>query len=115
MRIGELAKRTGVSKDTIRFYEKMGLLEEYKQRGENNYRDYDEEAVSRLLFIKQGKTLGLTLKEIKTAIEQWDILSDEEKVLTLNAKIREIEEKIARFQEYKYYLSAKLERLKQEG
>lgn len=112
MRIGELAQRTGVSKDTIRFYEKIGLLEEYKQRGDNNYRHYDEEVVSRLLFIKQGKTLGLTLKEIKTAIEQWDILSDEEKILTLKEKIREMDEKIKQFQDYKYYLSAKLERLK---
>ncbi|WP_180994290.1 MerR family transcriptional regulator [Bacillus sp. Marseille-P3661] len=61
-RIGELAKLTNVSKRTIDYYTKLGLLE--CQRSETNYRFYDEDAVNDLKFIERSK-VHMTLDEIK--------------------------------------------------
>lgn len=66
MQIGEVAQRTGFSKDTIRWYEKIGLIElDKKNRSENNYRNYSIENLNRLMSIKQMKSIGFTLKDIE--------------------------------------------------
>jgi MerR family mercuric resistance operon transcriptional regulator len=62
--IGQLAKRADVGVETVRFYEREGLLEEPDRR-ESGYRQYDESVVRRLEFIRRAKELGFTLKEIK--------------------------------------------------
>lgn len=62
--IGEVARLVGVSVETVRFYEREGLLAE-PDRKSSGYRQYEVEAVERLRFIKQSKELGFTLKEIK--------------------------------------------------
>ncbi|WP_027891106.1 heavy metal-responsive transcriptional regulator [Calidithermus chliarophilus] len=67
-RIGELARKTGVSRDTLRFYEREGLLRP-EGRSEGGYRLYEAEAVRRLRFIKQAQALGLSLEEIKAVLE----------------------------------------------
>jgi DNA-binding transcriptional MerR regulator len=67
LKIGELAKKVGVTAKAIRFYERKRLLPPPK-RGENRYRLYGEDAVDLLRFIKQGSGLGLTLAEIKDII-----------------------------------------------
>ena len=59
MFISELEKKTGLTRHTIRFYEKEGFLENYIRRGENNYRDYSEDAVVLLLNIKAGQAAGV--------------------------------------------------------
>lgn len=64
MRIAELETRTGVSRHTLRYYEKEGLLQEVIRRG-NNYRDYPETAVQRVGMLRQLKELGFSLKEIR--------------------------------------------------
>ena len=70
MRIGELSKQTGVSKDTIRFYEKIGLIAASSQQiGSRIYKEYDVEATKHLRLIKQAQSLGFTLNEIKQVIE----------------------------------------------
>jgi MerR family transcriptional regulator, copper efflux regulator len=61
--IGQVARQSGVSVETIRYYEKEGLLEE-PERKESGYRQYKGEAVVRLSFIQQAKELGFSLKEI---------------------------------------------------
>ncbi|MFP7755875.1 heavy metal-responsive transcriptional regulator [Thermodesulfobacteriota bacterium B35] len=61
--IGKLAKRAGVSTDTIRFYERCGLIET-AARSASNYRLYNEEDALRLRFIRRAKSLGFTLAEI---------------------------------------------------
>ncbi|CZF85299.1 HTH-type transcriptional regulator ZntR [Grimontia celer] len=68
LQIGQLAKRSGVSGDTLRFYEKVGLLQP-AARSESGYRLYDEDAVSRVHFIIKGKRIGLTLEEIQELLE----------------------------------------------
>jgi Hg(II)-responsive transcriptional regulator len=64
MKIGELAKRSQVSVDTVRFYEQRGLLPQ-AARSHAGYRQYSLPDVKRLRFIVHAKELGFTLEEIK--------------------------------------------------
>ncbi len=63
MRIGQLAAQTGFSVRTIRFYEQSGLLPT-PQRTPAGYRSYDQDAVTRLRFVRSAQALGLSLAEI---------------------------------------------------
>lgn len=62
--IGQVAKRTGVGIDTVRYYERNGLLAP-AGRMPSGYRRYGELEVQRLRFIRRAKTLGFTLEEIR--------------------------------------------------
>jgi len=62
--IGRLAKEAGLGIETVRFYERQGLIEP-PPRTDSNYRMYPEEEITRLKFIKRAKNLGFTLNEIK--------------------------------------------------
>lgn len=64
MKIGELAKATDTQVETIRYYERQGLLPKV-ERSEGNYRIYDESEAARLLFIRRCRTLDMTLNEIR--------------------------------------------------
>jgi DNA-binding transcriptional MerR regulator len=64
MKIGELAKRAGISVDAIRFYEKTGLLGK-PTRSEGGFRQYANEDLRSLLFIKRIQELGFSLREIR--------------------------------------------------
>ncbi len=63
MRIGQIAKRAGVNVETIRFYERKGLLTQPPRNG-GGYRHYPKEAITRIRFIKRAKELGFSLTEI---------------------------------------------------
>lgn len=63
MQIGEIADATGLSRDTLRFYEKRGLLR--ARRSANGYRDYPPEAVEWLRYLRLAQSLGFTLAEIE--------------------------------------------------
>ncbi|MBL8165485.1 MAG: MerR family transcriptional regulator [Anaerolineae bacterium] len=111
MRIGELSRRSGLSIDTIRFYEKRGLLDEtHLRRSENRYRDYSESTVERLALIKATQAAGFTLAEIVELFRQWESnqLTDERIALYLQKKCDEIAVKIAELQAVQRYLEAKL-------
>lgn len=62
--IGKLAKQAGVTIDTVRFYERRGLVAE-PERTASNYRIYSGAEIARLKFIKKAKSLGFSLNEIK--------------------------------------------------
>lgn len=62
MRIGELAEQAAVSRDSLRFYERLGLIR--SRRGANGYRDYPAETGQQLLYIKTAQRLGFSLSEI---------------------------------------------------
>lgn len=66
--IGELSRRVGISTQTIRYYERLGLLNP-PQRTKSQYRLYSEVAEERLRFIQKAKNFGLSLEEIKKLIE----------------------------------------------
>ena len=64
MQIGELARRSSVTVQTVRFYERLKLLPE-PQRKDSGYRVYSETDLKRLRFVRQGKSLGFSLDEIR--------------------------------------------------
>src|SRR5215510_11736874 len=64
MTIGQVAKLSGVGVETIRFYEREGLLTKPKRK-ESGYRLFEAEVVNRIKFIKRAKQLGFSLKEIR--------------------------------------------------
>jgi DNA-binding transcriptional MerR regulator len=71
MRIGELAARSGVSIDAIRYYERREVLPR-ADRTESGYRLFDESAVERLAMVRQLQDLGFTLDEITDALAAHD-------------------------------------------
>ena len=93
--IGKLAKKAEISIDSIRFYERRGLLAE-PVRTESNYRLYPAEAADQLRFIKKAQTLGFSLDEIKELLElQHDPTASKADVkLKTEKKIEDIREKV---------------------
>jgi len=68
MRIGELARRAGVTSDTLRYYERAGLLDR-APRAPNGYREYGNSALEDLRFISKAQVLGLRLRDIREVME----------------------------------------------
>ena len=68
MKIGELAQKAEVNIDTVRYYERQGLLPA-PQRLRSGYRQYEAQDVSRLRFVRRAKALGFTLIEIRDLLE----------------------------------------------
>ena len=96
MRIGELAKRVGLTTETIRFYEKRGLLGDSTcERTESNYRVYFEASVERLETITAAKELGFSLAEILELSRLWESgqLSPVMRVQVLREKLTKLEDK----------------------
>lgn len=104
MKIGELASRTGVSRDTIRFYERSGLLKNITRPFEwNNYKDYGAENVERIKIIKCLQKFGLTLKEGKDILQEKDdnVNIDAYRRKKASKKLEEIEKKINELEKVK--------------
>ncbi|HID8744516.1 TPA: MerR family transcriptional regulator [Enterobacter mori] len=98
MRIGELCAKTGLSKETVRYYERQGLLEKIPQpNGSNNYKVYSAVDLQRLNMIKHAKMLGFTLAEISEVLAVWvgDEFTAEQKQASLRRKLQQLEEKDA--------------------
>lgn len=95
LKIGELARESDVHKETLRFYERRGLLSA-EERTEKGYRLYGREDVSRVRFIKQAQKLGFSLKEVmellQLKVDRTSKCADVEK--RAKRKIEEINRKI---------------------
>src|SRR5690349_3283413 len=95
MRIGELARRAGVNVETLRYYERRGLLAE-PPRGTNGHRDYDEQTLRFVKAVKEAQRLGFTLEEIAEHARLTHTGRPHEAVRTRVAqKLDEIDERIA--------------------
>lgn len=104
MLIGELSEKAGLSRDTIRFYEKQGLIAVgRKERRFNNYKEYSTITLQRLQQIKRIKGFGFTLKETAEFLDM--IQSNQASCGNVSEKIVEkvalIEQKIIQLQEIK--------------
>jgi MerR family copper efflux transcriptional regulator len=111
MLIGELVERTGFTKDTIRFYEKKGLIVlDKKSRRENHYTEYPEKMVEKLMLIRKLKDIGFTLNEIDTFLELWreEDASCKNLKYTLENKTTLVNEQIQKFNELKTRLTESL-------
>ena len=97
MRIGELSKRSGFTKDTIRFYEKLGLIS-LKKKGRNKYqfKDYPETILRRLVAIRQIKDYGFTLQETLgiLILQEEGVLQPERGINYVRRKIARIDQQI---------------------
>jgi len=96
MTIGKIASAAGVGVETIRFYERKGLIKK-PQRRDGGFRYYPEDEISRVRFIKRAQELGFTLREVKDLLD----LQSKRKITgsqvqeKAQEKIKEIHEKIA--------------------
>lgn len=97
--IGKLAERSGISSDTLRYYEKMGLIK--ASRSKAGYRIYSEETEHIIQFIKGAKTLNFTLEEIRQLLTLnssdkatcAEVLEyTKQKIVQADAKIKELKE-----------------------
>lgn len=98
--IGAVARQAKVGIETIRYYERQGLLPQPSRR-RSGYREYDQQAVRRLRFIRRAKELGFTLKEIKSLFAlqvdanatRADVRKQaEQKIAVIEEKIRDLEQ-----------------------
>jgi DNA-binding transcriptional MerR regulator len=110
MKIGEVAKLSGTGIETIRFYEREGLLLEPERRP-SGYRQYDESTVARLEYIRRAKELGFTLAEIRELLELSFVSQTccDHIRQRADAKIADIESKIRSLQQMKRSLGKILE------
>lgn len=106
MKIGELSKETGISVETIRYYESIKLIPKPKT-AESGYRYYTKEYKGILGFVKAAKGSGFSLREIKVLLRLRKC-SEVNKVVTM--KLREIEGKIKTFNGIKVKLSKLLKK-----
>jgi len=90
--IGKLAKQTEVTIETIRYYQRLGLLAE-PEKPDSGYRDYPADAVTKIRFIKRAQQAGFTLKEI-AALLALDGAHCADVRLLAEQKCRQIDEQI---------------------
>ena len=98
MTIGTAARKAGVGVETIRFYERRGLIEQPPRPSGNGFRVYPEQSIQRIRFIRQAQDLGFSLKEIEVLLSlradpTTDCADVRERAQT---KLEEVNNKIAR-------------------
>ena len=98
MQIGQVARRCGVSVQTVRLYERMGLIET-AQRRESGYRDYSSSVIARILAIKQGQALGFSLREMGMFLQLSPQTSEQQLIQQfVGQKVQQIDHTIHQFQ-----------------
>lgn len=109
LKIGEIASQTGVAVETLRFYERSGLLDP-PRRTPSGYRLYSAEAIERLSFIKRAQMLGFTLDEIKQIIQERRAgQSPCARVRdVVRNRLRDLDERMAEMRRYRKELAAAL-------
>jgi MerR family transcriptional regulator, repressor of the yfmOP operon len=108
MKISEIASSTGLSKDTIRYYEKFGLLH---PKIEKHHRDYNEQDIEVIKIIVKLKDVGFSLKEIKMLLD-WSKDTDENKEMT-NEEIQNLKQIKAVFLNKQKQMIQKEEQIKE--
>lgn len=100
--IGQIARLAGVGVETVRFYERQGLIDEPARRA-SGYRQYGEEIEDRLRFIREAKELGFTLNEIREllSLKLASSSSCAEVKERAEVKLAEIEEKMRKLRRMK--------------
>lgn len=112
MRIGELSKKAGVTVQSVRFYERQGLLKA-PLRNANGYRKYSPADIERIAFIKWCQPLGFTLKEVRELIPLHSTLASES--APHRARPEELRKLIRIAQQKSADLEGRIKLLKQAG
>ena len=109
MRIGKLAEHAGVSRDTIRFYERCGLIQSIPgNSASNTYREYPQELVEKLAVIKEAQNAGFSISDLVFFINQLEVASSDkfDAETFLQSKIDDVERSILRQQKFLLTLKA---------
>jgi DNA-binding transcriptional MerR regulator len=116
LKIGEVARRAGVGVETLRFYERSGLLDR-PARTEGGYRLYDSRALKTLEFIKRAQSLGFTLEEIKRIIAESRAGQRPcaEVRETVRRRLAELDEQMAQIRRYRNALATTLKQWDEKG
>lgn len=110
-RIGELAARGGVTPDTLRYYERLGLLPEAPRTG-GGFRLYSDAALDRVRFIKQAQRLGLTLHEVGDLVRYQDnggVRRCRQVRDLLRAKLEDVQRRLTEMETFRQTLVGSLE------
>ena len=104
--IGQLAEKAQTTVETIRYYERRGLMPE-PPRAPSGYRHYSQDAAKRLHFIQRAKTLGFSLDEVLTLLKLHDGGGDRAQVKSIaKNKLAKIDTRIDRLQRMRSALAA---------
>ena len=116
LRIGEVAKASGVGVEALRFYERNGLLGR-PGRTQSGYRVYDTSVLTRLDFIKRAQILGFSLQEIKKIIEDKEAGRSpcREVREIVRHRLDELDEKLKEMRRYRKELGAALASWEETG
>jgi MerR family copper efflux transcriptional regulator len=111
MRIGELEKRSGASRHTLRYYESLGLI--HALRRDNNYREYNSQTLNDLGFIQQAQGMGFSLGEIGEILQarREQQLDCAQGAALVSRKLAEVEQKITDLQQLRDFLYSEKRRL----
>ena len=114
--VGQLAKACDVRADTVRYYEKIGMIDEASRTG-SGYRKFDEDAAERIRFIKNAQALGFTLEEIRRLIDLAGSCADDCTGIRqfAESKVAELESQIRKMQKLKRELTKLVEECAGEG
>jgi Zn(II)-responsive transcriptional regulator len=107
MTVGKLAEATGINIETVRFYEREGLMPK-PERTQGGHRLFDDTDVARLRFIQRAKEVGFTLKEIQDLLflRDSEVATCEDVCEMAKRKVAEIERKIEMLTEMRDHLKA---------
>jgi MerR family transcriptional regulator, copper efflux regulator len=110
MLIHEFVRLSGLSRTTVRFYERRGLLKPQSAGASNGYRHYGSEQVERVHMIRLAQSLGFSIAEIARLLHAWDDnkLTVEDQRSILKIKLAEVRQKRADLELIEQYISAKL-------
>lgn len=105
LKIGDIAKQTGVSVGTLRYYETLKLLYPI-ERGDNGYRYYSSDTVQQVQFIKKSQGLGFSLEEIRQILDVRDRGEPPCSLVQnlLDCKIKQLEAQIKQMMTFKFEL-----------
>ncbi|MGP5724935.1 MerR family transcriptional regulator [Arthrobacter rhombi] len=113
MRIGELARQTGLAASAIRYYEDRDMFSPGQiTRSSNGYRDYGPGAQRRLELILSGRAVGLSLDQMRTQMEHWDTMTNSERVVLLEQQYAVLHERISELTHRRDALSTVLAQLR---
>jgi len=115
MKIGELAGTAGISTQTVRFYEREGLLPK-AQRNSSGYREYGQRSLETLGFILEAKAAGFTLNEIRqlAGIDPGSAQSCSSVQELVNKKLADLDEKLGAMRRMRKRLAVLLEQCEQQ-
>ncbi len=115
MKIGELSEKSGLSRDTIRLYEKNGLISSSASQSEtNNYRDYSDDVLLQLQFVSSAREAGISIADLRELMEAFfDSCDPSQAENVIVAKTTELKERIVQIENVIAFLDEALVKVRE--